>query len=276
MLKRLYDLVYLFKEYLVFALFFLLSITLLALNDTIQIRAIRSMTIVSIGFLQDAFLFLPNYLDLRRENQALRELNVTLGDEVSRLREAHLENIRLRRLLELKEREEFRYVGANVVGRTMQPLRSTITLDVGSTDGVRVNMPIVNENGLVGKVVATGSHYAVGQLLLNKDSRVSAKVQRSRVDGIIRWEGGKNLILHDVAKTLDVQIGDLVITSEYSSLFPPGLKIGVVSSTHQIPGMLFQAVDVTPSVDFMHLEEVFVVSSLPDSGRAALERRFKE
>ena len=103
MLKRFYDIVFLFKEYFLFGLYLLVSITLLAFNDTSQIRAIRSMTVVAVGFLQDAVGFIPNYFDLRHENTVLRELNLTLADEVSRLREARLENIRLRQLVARQE-----------------------------------------------------------------------------------------------------------------------------------------------------------------------------
>jgi rod shape-determining protein MreC len=96
------------------------------------------------------------------------------------------------------------------------------------------------------------------------------------VDGIIRWEGGPSLTLQDVAKTLDVQAGDVVITSEYSSFFPRGIRIGVVASAKGAEGSLFQSVDVKPAVDFSRLEEVFVITSIPDSERVALEHRVRE
>ncbi len=84
------------------------------------------------------------------------------------------------------------------------------------------------------------------------------------------------LQLMHVPKTLDVQTGDMIITSEFSSIFPPGIRIGVVSATRQIPGELFQVVDVSPSVDFDRLEEVFVAAFTPDSSRIALQRRLQE
>ena len=110
---------------------------------------------------------------------------MTLADEANRMREASLENIRLRRLLELKNRTAYSYVAANVVGKTLQLLRNKVVLDVGTNDGVAVNMPIVTEAGLVGKVNAVGADYAIGQLVLHKDFRASAKVQRGRVYGIV-------------------------------------------------------------------------------------------
>jgi rod shape-determining protein MreC len=275
-MRRLYEFVFLFKEYLVVGVLLAVSVTLLALNDDSQIRTIRSVAVVSVGMLQDALGIIPNYFDLRRENQVLRELNLTLADEVNRLREARLENLRLRQLLGLKERGEFGFVAANVIGKNLQLLRNTVTLDAGDRNGLRADMPIVTENGLAGKIVATSGRFAVAQILYNKDIRVSAKIERSRVDGIIRWEGGSALALQDVAKTLDVQAGDVVITSEYSSFFPPGIRIGVVSSARGAEGSLFQSVEVRPAVDFSRLEEVFVITSMPDSERIALEHRTRE
>ncbi len=273
MVKRLYDIVLLFKEYVVVSLCLLLSILLLALNDSPQMRVIRSYAVVGVGLLQHAVSFLPNYFSLRQENEALRAMNLALTDEVSRLREGKLENIRLRQMLELKQREEHHYIAASVVGKNLQLLRNTITLDVGEQEGVRVNMPVVNESGLVGKIIATSRHYAIGQILFNRDLRVSAKDQRSRVDGIVRWNGGTTLQMQEVARTMDVQPGDLVVTSEYSAYYPEGTRIGVVSSADPIPGSLFLSVELTPSVDFTRLEEVFVMVRQPDSSRVALEQR---
>ena len=104
---------------------------------------------------------------------------------------------------------------------------------------------------------------------------MSARIQRSRVNGIIRWTGGSDA--HDQRpEDLDVRPGDMIITSEFSSLFPPGIRIGVVSATRHIPGELFQEIDVSPSVDFDRLEEVFVATVMPDTSRIVLQRRLQE
>lgn len=270
-MRRLVDIVLLFKEYLLLILYILISILLLALNDTPQIRTIRSLTLATIGAVEDAFGFIPNYFELRSENRILREQNLTLSEDLIRLREAKLENARLRQLLALKERSPFTYVSATVVGKTMSLLQNTITIDAGENDGVKPGMPVVTDAGLVGRVTSTSSHYAMGQILWSKDLRASAKVERGRVDGILQWEGGEYLSLKNVAKTLDVLVGDVVITSEYSTMYPPGVRIGVVSKTSQMPGALFQTIEVTPSVDLSRLEQVFVIIHAADSSRIALE-----
>lgn len=272
-MRQLLDILGFFKEYLVLALCILFSAGLLATNDNAQVRSIRSIAIVVIGAVQDVVGVVPDYFSLREENSILRERNVTLADEVSLLRESRLENIRLRRLLALKERSAFTYIAANVIGKNSQPMRNTITIDVGASDGVKYNMPVVTDAGLVGRVVGISGSYAVAQLLLHKDMRVSARVQRPRADGILYWDG-EEFFLKNVPRTQDVQQGDVVLTSSFSTIFPAGIKVGVVSSATIEPAALFQTIKVEPAVDFSKIEEVFVITETPDSARVALEQKF--
>lgn len=272
-MQRLINILILFKEYVVLALLVIVSFVLLGTNDNRQIRVIRSYTVGAVGLLQSALSVVPNVFDLQRENNILRQLNVNLSDEVNRLREARLENIRLRSMVGLKEQRTFTMITGDVVGKSLNLLRNTVTLNVGEADGVLPDMPIIAETGLVGKVLLTSSHFAIGQLMVNKDFRASAKIQRSRVDGIIAWDGGEALQMKNVAKTQDVKEGDVVLTSEYSNTFPRDIKIGFVSKVAEKPGNLFKEVRVTPSADFSLLEQVFIITSLQDTERVALEKK---
>ncbi len=272
MLQRLYDIVYEFKEYVVFAALLAVSLTLLTLNNNSEISRLRSMATVAFGLVQEQIIFIPRYFSLESENQSLLRTNIELSDEANRLREAKLENVRLRRLLDLKAQLPYSIVAAQVVGKNLTLLRNTLTINVGETDSVKPLMPIISDGGLVGIVVAVSQHHAIVNLLLNVDFRASAKIERSRVDGIIAWDG-RRLLLKNVAKTLDVKVGDVVLTSSYSSTFPRDIRIGVVSAIEEHPGTLFKSVIVTPSVDFVKLEEVFVLKTLPNQERISLEKR---
>jgi rod shape-determining protein MreC len=134
-------------------------------------------------------------------------------------------------------------------------------------------MPIISEMGLVGKIIATSKHYSIGQLMLNKDFRASAKIQRNRIDGIIVWNKGLNVELKNIVKTQEVRVGDVVMTSEYSSIFPPNIKIGTVTNVSEQPGSLFKQIEVLPSVDFTSLEQVFIVTAVQDTERINLEKK---
>lgn len=270
-MQKFFDIILSFKEHFILILLIIISLTLLSINDNSQIRAIRSYTIGFVGATHDVFSVIPNIFKLQHENEILRKLNVDLSNEVGLLRGARLENLRLRAMAGLKEHSSFQLVAADVVGKSLHLLRNTLTLDIGENEGVKIDMPIISEAGLVGKIIATSTHYSIGQLMLNKDFRASSKVQRSRVDGIVAWDGGEFVSLKNVSKTLDVEMGDIVITSEYSNLFPPHLKIGHVISISEKPGSLFKEIQVKPSVDFYTLEQVFVITSVPNTERVSIE-----
>lgn len=275
MLERLYNLLLLFKEYAILAGLVILSLLFLSLNDTPQVKRLRTIAAVTLGVVQDQIAFIPRYFRLAEENRILRRMNIDLADEASRLREAKLENLRLRALVGMKQTPTFTFLAANVVNRNLLHLRNTLTLDIGSEDGVADEMPVINDAGLVGVVIATSRYYSVVNILLNTDFRVSARDQRSRVDGILAWDGAE-LQLKNIAKTLDIQIGDPIITSPYSNTHPEGIRIGIVSEVSEEPASLFRRVVVSPSVEFHKLEEVFVLAATPDRDRETLEQRVLE
>lgn len=275
MFERLYTLFMEFREYVLLSSLVILSFILLSLNDKPQVKQIRAVLTVSLGVVQEQVAFIPRYFGLRKENEILRRSNVELADEASQLREAKLENLRLRRLLALRDRAPFEFVAASVVSKNLTLLRNSITLDVGESDGVRPSMPVLNDAGLIGVVIAVSQHYAVVNILLNTDFRASAKVQRSRVDGIVAWDG-TDVVLKNISKTLDVKPGDVVFTSEYSSTFPAGIRIGLIQSVTEQEGSLFRHVVIAPSVDFVKLEEVFVMTKVPEAEKSDLEQQVNE
>ncbi len=272
MLQRLYDIIFAFREYVVLALCVALSLVSLAVNDTPQIKRIRTIAAVLFGSVQQSLHLITDYAGLKEENALLRRINVELSDEATQLREARLENYRLRALLELKQHVPYRLIAGEVVGKTLQFQRNTLTLNIGRSDGVEPLMPVISDGGLVGIVTDATDGYAVVNILLNIDFRVSAKVQRSRVDGIVSWTG-RSLLLKNVSKTMDVQEGDVLLTSSYSNIFPPDIRIGVVERANDQPGSLFKEVLVKPGVDFGRLEEVFVVDHTGNDERHVLEQK---
>jgi rod shape-determining protein MreC len=271
MFKRIYNLALVFREYTVLSVLLVVSLILMALGDNTQLRHIRGVATVAFGVVQEQLSFIPRYFKLRGENDILRHMNIDLADEASQLRDARFENDRLRKLVGLRESYRYSVIAGKVISKNLTLLRNTITLNVGKFNGVLPHMPVVGDGGLVGIVSSVNDHYSVVRILLNTDFRASAKVERSRVDGILAWDGD-DLILGNVAKTLDVMAGDTVITSDYSSSYPPNIRVGVVREVSEQQGSLFKGVYVSPGVNFVRLEEVFVLLYLPDSERLDLEQ----
>jgi len=271
MFQRFYDILYEFREYAILTVLVVFSIFLMALNDNPQIKQIRTISTVVFGMMQEKLSFIPSYFGLKSENELLRHINIELADEAQRLREAKLENLRLRQLLELKSQLPYTFRAGRVVNKNLSFLRNTLTLDVGLADGIQERMPVVSSGGLVGIVTSVTRHYSIVNILINTEFRVSAKVQRSRVDGIIAWDG-KAFALKNIPKMRDVQIGDLITT--------PNMAIHSIEHSHRnrqrctrSRRLAFQIHYYDTQCDFVKLEEVFVIVSTPDAERVELEQR---
>ena len=272
MLQRLYDILYEFREYAVLAVFIVTSFLLMSMNDNPQIKQIRAITTVIFGGVQEQLSFIPTYFGLKAENELLHHINIELADEAQRLREAKLENLHLRQLLGLKVQLPYKLIAARVVNKNLTLLRNTITVNVGSQDSIQQYMPVVSDGGLIGIVTTVTKHYSIINILLNTEFRASGKVQRSRVDGIVMWDG-KTLGLKNVPKMRDINVGDVVSTSEYSNTFPPDIRIGLVSDVHEQPGSLFKSITIEPGVDFVKLETLFVMIYAQEKERVEIEQR---
>jgi rod shape-determining protein MreC len=253
-----------------------MSLAFMSIGNLSELGGFRAVIVGSIGWIQSVFSWIPNPVALKAENTALRELNLQLSVEAARSRQSMLENATLRAMLKLPQQTDHRLIAADVIGKTTTQQRNYATINKGRADGVSEGMSVINDAGLVGIVIGASDHFAVLQLLINRDTRVSAKVQRTRVDGIIQWEGENILVLKNVPRTLDVQVGDRILTSNYSARYPANIIIGVVQQADNEANTLFRRIVVSPAVNFSTLEQVFVVDAKPSAERIMLERSIEE
>jgi rod shape-determining protein MreC len=179
-------------------------------------------------------------------------------------------------MMRLPQYTEHKLIAADIVGKTTTEQRNYATINRGKANGVREGMSCINDAGLVGIVIGASENYSVLELLINRDTRVSAKVLRTRVDGVIQWEGENILVLKNVPRSLDVRKYDVIVTSAYSSKYPANIVIGRVSTVEDEPNSLFHRIVVQPSVNFSTLEQVFIVDARPDPERIGLERKVDE
>jgi rod shape-determining protein MreC len=198
-----------------------------------------------------------------RERAAAYEAEVRrLGEELGGLREAEAENVRLRRLLAMRELEVPRSIGATVVTANQEGPTRMIVIDRGSRDGVVAELPVVAWGGAVGRVLFAGRGSAKVRLLTDANSGVGGLVQRSRVGGIVVGRSGEMLELLRVPRFADVVEGDRVVTSGQDGIFPRGFGIGVVRAVREAPDGT-QSIEVVPELDYTRLEEVLVVLEPP-------------
>ena len=201
----------------------------------------------------------------------LRE-NVDLALENMRLQEAKQENERLRRALQFKERDDTQaIIPAEVIARDPDQIFDTITIDAGDDQGIQLDWPVVTTEGLVGHIIQVDARSSIVQLVMR--SRVSAVVQGERAQGIVSWVSGHRFRLRYVDASSQIAKGDLVVSSGLGGLFPKGITIGRVTEVRkQERDPLFKQVFLESTVDFLDLEEAFVIVS-EDKKPAAQEER---
>jgi rod shape-determining protein MreC len=207
------------------------------------------------------------YLGLRRvrqENTRLEERLRTMESLLQERQQQAQEAQRLRELLELRQALPFETTAAEVIARDGLPWFRTILVDKGTAAGVELDDPVIGSSGVVGRVIAVGPSAAKVQLLVDRESGVGARIERSRVTGVIAGQvgpantGTTDLQLKYVPALADVVVGDVVVTSGLDGIFPKGLVIGRVRSVAP-PSGLFKDVVVLPSARLEKLEEVMVV-----------------
>lgn len=273
---RIFDLIIEYKEYATLTLLCALSLFLISTSDAPEVRNLRAFFVAAVGAAQSSFAWIPNPVAERSENRALHELNLELAAEVGRLRQAAAENERLRGMLGFKQQSRFRVLAADVVGKTTTEARNTITLDVGAKDSIKIDMPIITDQGLVGRVIAVSDHFALCQMVLNRDFRAAAGIVRNRVEGVIAWDAGEYAKLINIPKSIIVQVGDIVVTSQSSNLYPPNVPIGTVVEVGDESNSLFKRIAVKTAVEFQSIEHVFVVLSGANAERRELEQTYKK
>jgi rod shape-determining protein MreC len=196
---------------------------------------------------------------VEEENEALRKEIARLENELIAYREAYFENQRLRRLLEFKNTIEWKSISALVVVNDLSGFFQVVIINRGKRDGIFEDMPVINDEGVVGRVLNSGNSFSRVMLVTDPASAVDVYVQRNRIRAIVVGRDLQSCSLKYVRNDADIRVGDLLVTSGKDGIFPEGIKVGVIKANYKDPLKMFQQVEVTPIVRLSHLEEVLVL-----------------
>ena len=206
-----------------------------------------------------------NYLVL----QQVRSENERLKLEVARLQvglqqeRAVAEQSRtLQQLLEFRSSVSLATTGAAVIAGGASPDFRTMTIDKGTSEGVRPDMAVIAPAGVVGRVIMPATRASKVQLLIDRNAAAGALVERSRAQGVVEGSGADVLHMNYVSGVADVEVGDQVVTSGIDGIYPKGFVIGQIESIERGAGE-FSAIVIRPAVDFASLEAVLVVLTPP-------------
>ena len=213
------------------------------------------------GFFVSTWKFVGDVRSVYQDNRLLQTELEKHAETELRMLEIQQENRRLRNLLQFQESVEHQLLPAQVIGRNPSSWFSTLTIDKGSKDGLKVDMPVVTNQGLVGKIIDVLPGHAKVQLIISPSSGISAIVQRTRDNGVLvglTTPSGYTRITR-LSQYADIQEGDVIISSPLTGIYPKGLIIGRVAEVYDDAASLERSALVKPEVDFERLEEVLII-----------------
>lgn len=196
---------------------------------------------------------------LTQRNAFLEQQVRMLDDSIARLTRS--QEAAVTRLSSMVPFQGCRLIPAKVVANMVNRYDNLITIDKGSADGVKRDMGVVCGMGVVGIVYLVSDHYSIVIPALNSHSNISCTIQRRGYFGYLRWRGGSSQLayLEDVPRHAHFKLGDNVVTSGYSSVFPPGVMVGKVLHVFNSADGLSYRVQVKLSTDFARLRDVCLV-----------------
>lgn len=219
------------------------------------------------GFnIKEKIEFIPQIFQLKEENEALNKQVAELQRYKQNLLEYQRENEDLRKLLGLKEKNlQFDLETAEVIGRDSDDWFNIILIDKGKNQGIEKDMAVITNDGLVGCIISTAANTSKVMLITDERSVVSAMLQRTRDNGIVRGsinEVQKGYLEMDfLSKDANIAKGDIVISSGLGGIIPKGIVIGEIVEAQKESDQLTQYAIIKPAADLLKLEWVFVVKS---------------
>lgn len=269
-------------DFLFFLILQVISLTFLFRFNKFHEAAFSNVSLETTGWISSRYDNVESYFTLRKTNEELSLKNEELQNK---LKENYFKidtgamMVNDRELSDtLQKYKQYVWRSAKVVNNSIGLQNNFITIHRGELQGVKKDMGVISASGVVGSVISTSDNYAVVMSLLHRQSRVSARIKKTGELGIIQWDGESPLYLKmtNVPKSVNISLGDTIVTSQYSYLFPKGVMIGTVAEVINDKASNFFTLKMSPSTDFFKLEYVMVVENLQKDEQLKLEESTKK
>ncbi len=265
----------LIRKYNFFIVFLLLEVVsgiLLVRNSTYQRAAVISTSNELVGKVYTAYSNVTDYLVLGETNRILSAENARLrrADSVS----FYDPSFRVLRVNDTIGLQQYEYISARVVNNSVSRVNNYITLDKGSLQGIQPEMAVMGSNGVVGIVKDVSEHFSTVISILHSSTKISSKIKKNNYFGSSVWDGENPQIakLLDIPSHAQVKVGDTIVTSTYSGIFPRDILVGVVSEIGT-SGESFKEIKLKLATDFQKLSYVYVIRNLLKSERDTIEAK---
>lgn len=223
---------------------------------------------------------ITSYFYLKSANETLLERNTILERQLAFLRNAlkdrNVDSLEINRLEELSS-NQYKTIPAHVINNSLNLVNNYLTLDKGKSDGILPEMGVIGEEGVVGIVYMASEHYSVVISALNSKSNISCKIKNSDYFGYLKWEHGDSryAYLKDLPRHAEFNLGDTIITSGYSTVFPEGVMVGTVDDMADSNDGLSYLLKVKLATNFGKISNVRVITDVQRIEQEELELKTK-
>lgn len=266
-----------YNHWFVFLILEVVSMVLLFQYNSYQGSAWFSSANAVTGKLYEWDANVETYFSLTKVNQELTQRNAYLEQEVQKLSDSL---VSVTKDSSIYHRDQFallrnyRLIPAKVVANSIDKPGNLMTIDKGSADGIHKDMGVISGTGVVGIVYLVAEHYAIVIPVLNTKSNISCMIQNRGYFGYLRWKGGVSDLayLEEVPRHAHFKLGDYVVTSGYSAVFPPGVRVGRILHVFNSADGLSYRVQLRLSTDFARLRDVCVIDDAAMKERLEIMR----
>ena len=234
------------------------SLILFFNNDSKNVIAIQSDLSGLINFLTYPQRWYEDILYIKESNKFLQKKLIKAELKVSRLDAYRIENVKFREMLQFKNLNPWTLVPANVTSKNAASIK-TIIIDVGSNDSIRENLPVLDIDGLLGKIFVVGENASQVQLINDKNFSISIRIGEDRSLGNFTPTVDKYGILQGIRKSMDLSEGEIAYTSGISDIYPANIPVAKVISVNKDNNSPFQDVVVEILSDLNNLNYIFVI-----------------
>ncbi len=264
MLKILFKFYNDFKDYFLLVFLLFISLIFLSFNKSEKITTLRGYFYNIFAPLNAAF---TDFYSIFLENKDVKDLqirNAELMLENNLLRNYAIQNLELKSLLKIQDTSKLKLKRAKVISKLVNGSQGNLIIDIGTDSGVDKGMPVINDKGLIGVIQNSTSKYSLVKHINNTSFKIAAKDQRTGVDGIVGFNG-INLIMTNIQGVDSIFIGDRIVTSDFSTVSPPNIPLGIVKKKEPNNQGAGYNIIVEPFVNLDWVSYVFVYPFVQDT-----------
>lgn len=272
-MKSLFRFIARFHVAFLFVMMEILCLTLLVQNNNYQKSVFLNSSNSIVGNLFSGYNSVREYLSLTKVNDNLNLENARLNNVLLHSSLSNADNYRL--VNDSIYHQQYVYRSAKLIRVSVNKQLNYFSINKGSIHGIAKEMAVVSTKGLVGLVKNTSKHFSTIIPLINSHLKVSARIKKNNYYGSLSWDGldYRKMKLHEIPSHVNINIGDTIITSGYSAIFPEGVLIGVVDDFVLASGGIFYDISVLLSVDYKQVSYVHVIGNLMKQERLNLEKQ---